>query len=424
MTPTPVPSGASPGEGQPPAEDALGMLARMRRGTRYQPAPGAPDAAADDDDPNGCLPKLRLLLDTGFDLAGSSMLSLGASSALYELEMARAAAGRACEPGAPQAVHLVDLDADALKVAADGFAELHVPDFRAVRATADGFAFERAYDVCFFLSLYHHYDRLGGDYRTRGARVLREIGRHCQTLFFETGQTDDTVPGSERWPAMLEMAAHESPAAWLEARIPEMTGYDSFARLGTNPRTRRHLYAFWRARPVDAAPAFAAGVFPAARPAGTAGETAVVAVDREPGGGLAWSAPAGGSSAPLGEGVDAVKGRSAFIDCRFTGADVPAEERSAGIGEVVAALAGVDPRSYVLLLGHTGALRDVPDGVNAAYRVRCGDEADVPGRLRTAAFSGFGMACVDERLRTPAVRELAAGLGLRLVFASDGGIRT
>jgi hypothetical protein len=390
---------APPAADIPPAGQFAGSpwewMARMRVGKVYQPA-GPADAAAD---PNGCLPKLGLIENAGYDLGGRSLVSLGAASGLYELGLAEAAVRRGTRPSA---VHLVDTDADALATAAARAAELGLADFRTVRAAADEFTFERRYDVCFFLSLYHHYDRLGSAFRSRGMRVLQEIGQRCATLFFETGQTDDTVPGSELWPRMLEMGSYPSPTHWLESRVPEMTGYDSFVRLGTNPATNRHLYVFWKARRV---------ALDASR--GTAfGE---LALDRAPGGAITAAGPEG--VRPLAEAAASLADGQWMLHCTFSHG-TPEAARDRDFRYVQAVLDGVPREAYVLVLTETSALSSVPDGMNAAFRVSARSEEDAVLQLRTAAYSGFTMAAAPPEAAGAALADAARSLGVRLAVTA------
>ena len=371
-------------------------MTRFRKGKVYQPdADGDPAA-----DPNGCIPKLALITGAGYDLGGRSLLSLGAASGLYELGLAEAAVRRGTPPST---VHLVDTDADALATATARAESLGLTDFRAVRAAADEFAIERRYDVGFFLSLYHHYDRLGSAFRSRGMRVLGDMGRSCTTLFFETGQTDDTVPGSELWPRMLEMGSYASPAQWLESRVPEMTGYDSFLCLGTNPRTSRHLYVFWKARPV---------VLSADGQDAGFGE---LALERAPGGAIVASGPDG--TRPLPEAAASLAGGTWLLDCRFA-RGVDEAERDRDFRYVAAVLGGLPRESFALLLNDTGALASVPAEVNAAFRIDAQSQDDAVLQLRTAVFSGFTLVAVPARLAKGALAEAARELGVRLAVTA------
>jgi SAM-dependent methyltransferase len=383
-------------------------MTKFRKGKVYQPdADGDPAA-----DPNGCIPKLALISGAGYDLRGRSLLSLGAASGLYELGLAEAAVRRG---GQPAAVDLVDTDAEALETAAEKARGLGLTDFRTVRSAADEFRIERHYDVCFFLSLYHHYDRLGPTFRSRGMRVLEEIGRTCRTLFFETGQTDDTVPGSELWPRMLEMGSYPSPAHWLESRVPEITGYDGFVRLGTNPATNRHLYVFWKSHAVSVDARFDAAIEASA--GADAPGVGLLALDRTAAGEIV--ALMEGGVRPLAEVAGTLAGGRWLLDCRFShgAVDAAGERDSHFVGAVLSELPA---DSYVLLLRETGALAAIPQGVNAAFRIDAESEEDALLQLTTAAYSGFTLVAADRRWARGTLPDAARSLGVRTVFVTGG----
>jgi len=361
--------------------DPWSLLARLRKGRPpYQPEP---ESAAGD--PNGCIPKLDLLLATRFDFAGKSMVSLGASGALYESRLARRSPG-------VRAAHMIDTDPASLKQAEERFAPAAVAELRLIQCRAHDFAFRRDYDVCFFLSLFHHYDRLGGAHREQGFAVLRDIGRHCATLFFETGQSDDTVPGSEEWPRFLEMAGGVSPVEWLESRIPEVTGYDAFRRLGTNPRTRRHMYVFWRRRPA---------VLDAALLDGAARLRVDLAEGGEPvvgGAPLAAALPAG----PV------------VLDLAFTGAETPDEIRFPGAARVAEAVRELAPERVAVGVRDTALARAVPAECELCL-VAAADEEGALAAVETAAYSGVGLVALAPGALSAAVRAAALDFGVRAV---------
>lgn len=386
--------------------DVWAWLAARRRGTVYQPDP-------DDggDDPNGCIPKLHLLLECGYGFSGRSLLSIGASSALYEAALAHQARRGACgSPAAPMSIaHLVDTDTAALEHARERFDGAGVDDLRLIRALAHEFAPERRYDAGFFLSLYHHYDRLGGHMRALGFQVLETIAGHCRTLFFETGQTGDRVPGAREWPALLEMAKWPSPEAWIETRVPELTGYDAFRRLGTNPATGRHLYAFWRARKMG--PALSpGGAF------GDGGETSprLIPVEID---------PSGQTSSVDGE-------RRRSIDEVFAQDDAPlildVHVDNAAPSSALAALAEqvrpARPSGCVLQLRRLDEIDAVPAGVDVCWAADAACEAEAREALTTAALSGVPLVSLPARWNTASILGAARAEGVRLAFAApDGG---
>ena len=400
--------------------DPWAWLARLRRGKpAYQPA----TTLADADDPNGCIPKLELLLGCHYDVAGKRVISLGASGGLYEYHLARRAIevrGRGIS-----AAHLVDSDEASLHDADRRFAGLAVDDFQLFRCLAHEFRFEGTYDICLFLSLFHHYDRLGPTIREQGFELLRDIGRRCTTLFFETGQSDDTVPGADLWPTFLEMARYPSPSAWLESRVPELTGYDAFRRLGINPRTRRQLYVYWRARPLNLAPAFGRCPFVPAdigSPRGDA-EAVVLRVDVTPSGVVGCAAPDDRAElVPLETALDRVERRDVLVDCVFTGAGTADIEWAPALARVVEALRAVPNRHAVLGLRNTAAMRAVPSTTNVCLVVAGGGDPALRC-MHTAAYSGVPVVCLEEGADTGAARVAAEEFGIRLIRVRSNNIR-
>ncbi|HET7463667.1 MAG TPA: hypothetical protein VFJ82_20600 [Longimicrobium sp.] len=407
---------AAAGRGADVATELFAWLAARRKGTVYQPDP-EPGA----DDPNGCLPKLKLLLECGYDFSGRSLLSLGASSALYEAALAHQARRGACgreRPGV-SAAHLVDTDAGALEHARERFEGSGAADVRTIRALAHEFTPERRYDAGFFLSLFHHYDRLGPRLRALGFGVLEALGRHCRTLFFETGQTGDRVPGAEHWPALLEMASWPSPQAWIETRIPELTGHDAFRRLGTNPATGRHLYAFWRARR------------PAAGLAGVrfAPLREIDALDDGPpdADGIALrvdpSSPAlpvvlpGGGRVALDAVLARAAGRALWVDAAPA---APGGWEPAALGRLAATLRAAPLRGAIVRVAGLDAVDALPRDAGVCWAAEGECEAGVRGVLATAALSGVPLVSLPPRWNTAAVHAAARGQGVALAFA-DGG---
>lgn len=409
---------AATGPGAAGASDLFAWLAARRTGTVYQPDP-QPGA----DDPNGCLPKLELLLECGYDFSGRSLLSLGASSALYEAALAHRARRGACGRERPgmSAAHLVDTDEGALEQARARFDGSGTGDVRTIRALAHEFAPDRRYDACFFLSLFHHYDRLGPRLRDLGFGILRTIANHCRTLFFETGQTGDRVPGAADWPALLEMASWPSPQAWLETRIPEITGYDRFRRLETNPATGRHLYAYWRARPPSAG---LGGVLfvplkidrtDDGRPDGS-NEAAGIALRVDP------SAPdlpvvfPGGERVALDAGIARAAGRALWIDVDPARAKDPDPAALARIADLLRAA----PHPSIVRVPDLDWMDALPADVTPCWAAEGECEAEVRGVLATAALSGVPLVSLPARWNTAAVHAAARGQGVALAFAEGG----
>jgi hypothetical protein len=360
-----------------------------------------------------------MLLDSRFPFAGASLLSLGSSSALYEYVIACAAvdSGRHLS-----AVHLVDTDTACLHAAAGRFRDTGVGDLRLFCRPADEFVFEREYDIALFLSLYHHYDRLGPRFRARAVALLGEVGRHCRALFFETGQSDDTAVGSERWPLLLDMATAKSPAAWIESRVPEYTGYDAFRTLGRNPCTNRHLYVFWRRRPLKLEPPLRALV-EAGEASSPLPECAVtrLTVELDAGGVPVWSAaPArhgqsGSYRPPLPlTMLRTLDAPSVVVDCRFTLPDMSQSKRGDALARVAAALMEW-PLGRALLCVHDPAgLESVPAALPVSVDLRVNTETARLERLAAAAYAGIRLGLTDARGRTARVRRLADELGLQL----------
>ncbi len=222
-----------------PLDDVWAWFGARRRGTRYQPTLGANPG----EDLNGCVPKLAHLRAAAYELAGAHVVGVGCSSGYYESQLAQDARERLGH-GAAHAT-LIDTDAVALAEAVAALPVSRAADVRHFLGAAENIAWTQTYDLCVFLSLYHHYDRLGAAARRTGDDVLQAIGAHCQTMVFETGQTNDTVAGSGVWRHRLAMDDWSSPTAWLEAEVPRLTGFSRWHVLGTNPVTQRHLYIFW-----------------------------------------------------------------------------------------------------------------------------------------------------------------------------------
>jgi hypothetical protein len=373
----------------PDAHDSVwAWFAARRRGTRYQPPasdPEAPpEAGAPPDDPNGCVPKLAALRASAYPFVGARLLSLGCNAGYYEAELLRGGAdarhGR---------VHLVDNDPEAL---ADAERVVRARGVRRVRAwcgPAERAPLDDAYDAALFLSLYHHYDRLGGAARETGRRLLAAVGRRAQTLLFETGQSDDRVHGAERWTGRLEMSGASTPERWLTEVVPELAGYDAWRPLGRNPRTNRLLYAYWRERrPVPAAFAEPGAAY---RVGVRVRDGAVVA--RAPGA-SGW-APADAALGPGGR-------RPVLLDC----AAAPAT--ALDLRRVVRWAAGLPRDRFALVVADARALRHVPHDVAAAVRPPTAAEER---RRALAAARYAGARAVVLPAGGPGAAE-ARGLGL------------
>ncbi|GJG89795.1 hypothetical protein tb265_49760 [Gemmatimonadetes bacterium T265] len=385
----------------PDALDAVWrLLGRQRRGTRYQPALAAAS------DPNGCVPKLALLRASGYRFAGVRVLSVGCSTGYYERHLV-ADGLRDDDAGSPGAtsVDLIDTDAVALDEAARAVRAAGAARVRARCAPAERCPLDARYDVALFLSLYHHYDRLGGHGRAAGRRLLGRVGRASRTLFFETGQSDDRVRGADMWKDRLEMARHASPTAWLETEVPAVTGFDAFHRLGVNPRTNRALYVYWRER------ARPAGVFAT----GAADEaTGVLRVHVRVEDGRAVAAPAGGAPGALGAALAMAASRPVLWDCAFTRPDVPGRVRAHAMRELLGAVAGRPPRSNVFLVHDPRTLGIVPGAFPAAVRIDGPDDATRARALAAARFAGVRTVHVAAA-HTPTLARAAAALGAEVV---------
>jgi hypothetical protein len=149
-------------------------------------------------------------------------------------------------PPAPSVthIHLVDLDQAALTRGAGALRDAAVQAVTVACVPAEQATLAPSYDVALFLSLFHHYDRLGGAFRTAGLRLLSAVMQRTQLLLFETGQNDDTQANAEEWRGSLMMAECDA-LTWLTETLPGMLGVAGVRHLGTNPMTGRHLMAYW-----------------------------------------------------------------------------------------------------------------------------------------------------------------------------------
>ena len=251
-----------------------------------------------------------------------------------------------------------------------------------VLGAAERYSWNRRFDVCLFLSLYHHYDRLGPEARQVGDDILRMIGRQCQTLFFETGQTDDTVAGAAAWRDQLAMSSWPTPEAWLEAEVPRLTGYRHWRCLGTSAQTQRKLYVFWHR------PTAAAGAFPALR----------------------HSLARGGSPRRRASEVVLWDARA----CCWTG---PAPSASTIVREF---LRRKKPGDH-LLLDRLAQLRALPRGIPSVQHIPVDDVAPRARLLASLAYAGsVGVVLDDTDALSPGSAALARALDLpRFVLPPD-----
>jgi hypothetical protein len=213
-------------------------LHRRRLANSYQP-----DATTTAADRNGCAAKLSAITSSGIDASDKALVSLGASRGYYETGIAKSLTS----PGRPlRRAHLVDVDAEALQDGASALSAANVARVRVDARAAEAVRWEARYDIALFLSLFHHYDRLGGSFRETGLSLLSQLAARSQMLLFETGQSDDGQANAEEWRASLLMRGRE-PLDWLQTDVRSITGYTGFRHLGTNPVTNRHLCLYWHA---------------------------------------------------------------------------------------------------------------------------------------------------------------------------------
>ncbi len=391
----------------PPALDAVWQwFGRMRQGTRYQPLPDAdvlaPDIPAPDEasaDPNGCVPKLALLRTSGYRFAGARILSLGCNAAYYERHLiADGMTSNAAVRGRRTSVHLVDTDAATLAEALEAVKQAGAARVRTFAGPAERCRLSVAYDVTLFLSLYHHYDRLGGKAREAGRRLLARAGQRSQTMFFETGQSDDTVNGAGPWRDSLEMGA-TGTVQWLESAVPAIAGYDAWRRLGVNPRTQRALYIYWRNRCAPAAPLL--------NGAGRDDGPLVVRLDE--------------GGAPLAAAVAAAlagrERRPVLWDCAFTREPVSDAARTAGLAALLEATASLSAHEHAVVVHDPHALRWLPLHVPVMVDIGAGDIAERFGSLATACCAGARVIRVGTD-DGDALTSAASAFGARVVQGS------
>lgn len=393
------------------------FAARRRAGLRYQP-----DERIDSDDPNGCIPKRDLLLASGCRLHGARVLSLGCNAGYYERALAEAAyddsgpvaAGSSrARPvlgnGSLAAIDLVDTDPTALDTAARALTGRSVCQPRTFASAAEKFEFSSSYDICLFLSLYHHYDRLGAVGRATATQLLRDVGAHCQTMFFETGQSDDTVHGAAVWRCMVEMALAPSPESWLESAVPEYTGYDGWHRLGRNPRTNRLLYAYWHERAALGAPLLSAVSEGTAREFSVRANAAGSRITFARRGAAPQFSDIALMSAPTGQPL--------VFDCVFTRPGTSVARCALGAAKLAASLAALPAGSYAVVVHSPEALRYFPRTIPVVVDVDASTEDGVIQAASSSRYAGARAVRVAARHRTERVTSAIASLGAVLLAA-------
>ncbi|MEO8561604.1 MAG: hypothetical protein ABI601_05990 [bacterium] len=355
-----------------PAPDAIWQwFGRLRGGLHYQPGAGSGDVEAGDADPNGCAAKLEMLRSSRYRFSDARMLSLGCNAGYYERHLIAEVDGVRQTGGSRRATaHLVDTDVAALTQAREAVLAAGAARVRVFAGPGERCRLAPSYDVALFLSLYHHYDRLGGRTRAIGRRLLARVGRRAQTMFFETGQNDDTVRGADRWRDTLEMGRSSRATDWLETAVPDIAGYDAWRRLGTNPQTGRALYVYWRQRR-------------------TPRELFLAPTGHHEGPIVAPLPVAGARLAPDVELVLATRERRPVLwDCAFTRQPARARATALGLATLLRSIAADDRDDHALLVHDPFALRWIPHDVPVQVDLGSGSLASQLGALATAGCSG------------------------------------
>lgn len=100
------------------------------------------------------------------------------------------------------------------------------------------------FDACLFFSVYHHL--MNGIGEAAAGRVLMNISRHCQTMYFDMGQVDEpSNPSREKWHSLLPDVP---PSQFIRQLVLDQTDFSVAEIVGetTVGDSKRLLFKFDR----------------------------------------------------------------------------------------------------------------------------------------------------------------------------------